>query len=244
MIIYTSTKVMPYVYLGIHKITKEFYIGYREANTIPSHLDLFKYRTSSTIVEPNFNEYDWYIVAEFYNGDDAYDFEQQLIYENWRDPLLLNEQYRLRHGKKRFKNNVGLKGELHPFFGKKRPAEQCQNISNAKKGKLPGNIDIWSKSASNTKWYYHPITNNQIRVKQGETIPLGYITGNKSVSKSNSQSPRNPSPVRCIELNIEFLTLKSAAEYVGLKCPRDITDSIIGRGQRKSAAGYHWEFIN
>lgn len=243
MIIYTSTRVMPYVYLGIHKITKEFYIGYREANTTPSHIDLFKYRTSSTTVQPKFDEYDWYIIAEFYDGNDAYDFEQHFIYEHWSNPLLLNEQYRLPNGKKRFKNNEGLKGELHPFFGKKRPIEQCQNISAAKKGKLPGNIDIWSKSACGTKWYYNPITDDQIRIKHGEEIPCGYILGNKSVSKSNSQSPRTPSPVRCIELGLEFSTLKAAAEYVGLKCPRDITDSIIGRGYRKSAAGYHWEFI-
>ena len=63
------------------------------------------------------------------------------------------------------------------------------------------------------------------------------------ISMSNKNNPRKPTPVFCIELNMSFATLVSAAEFVKLKCPRDIVDSIIGRGQRKSAAGYHWKFI-
>jgi len=110
MNIYHSTQVRPYVYFGIHKITGEIYIGYREANTLSSDLDLFIYKTSSKIVRPNFDEYDWYIVAEFLVGIDAYDFEQQLISEYWSNPLLLNRQYRLPNGKKRFRsNNKGRK---------------------------------------------------------------------------------------------------------------------------------------
>jgi len=87
--------------MGVHKITGEIYIGYREANKTPSHLDLFRYKTSSKVVNPNFNSYGWHIVAEFMTGDDAYDYEQQLIYENWNNPLLINAA--CFHGKQRFK---------------------------------------------------------------------------------------------------------------------------------------------
>lgn len=91
MNIYPSTKVRPYVYFGYNPITGEFYIGYREANTKPSHIDLFEYKTSSKVVQPIFDRMNWVVLAEFEIGNDAYDFEQQSIFENWDNPLLLNE---------------------------------------------------------------------------------------------------------------------------------------------------------
>ena len=112
MNIYPSTQVRPYVYFGIHKVTKEIYLGYREANTKSSHIDIFEYRTSSKVVNPFFDEYDWYILAEFFNGNDAYDFEQQLIFENWNNPLLLNVNCRY-GSKSRFKSKKGCgKGKI------------------------------------------------------------------------------------------------------------------------------------
>ena len=91
MSIYKSTKAYPYVYICSHKENGQFYIGYREINKVPSDIDLPKYKTSSKIVNPNFQDYNWYIIAEFFNGNDAYDFEQKLIYDNWRDPNLINK---------------------------------------------------------------------------------------------------------------------------------------------------------
>lgn len=92
MYIYTSEKVMPYVYICIHKETKKFYIGSRanKNQTLPSHLDILDYKTSSKIVKPNFNEYWCFILAEFFNRKEAYLYEQELIAEHWEDPLLLN----------------------------------------------------------------------------------------------------------------------------------------------------------
>jgi predicted RNA-binding Zn-ribbon protein involved in translation (DUF1610 family) len=90
MSIYESSKVHPYVYICTHKETGHFYIGYREVNKVPSDIDLPKYRTSSKTVNPNFQNYYWSIIAEFFNGDDAYDFEQKLIYENWGNLKLIN----------------------------------------------------------------------------------------------------------------------------------------------------------
>jgi len=92
MTIYTSEKVMPYVYMCIHKQTGQFYIGSRYTKTqrLPSHLDFPQYRTSSKRVKPIFDEFDWFIVAEFFDKAAAYETEQQLIYENWNNPNLLN----------------------------------------------------------------------------------------------------------------------------------------------------------
>ena len=111
--IYHSTEVRPYVYCCTHKVTNKFYIGYREANLVPSTQDLPIYRTSSIIVNPDFDNYDWVILAEFKKGDDAYDFEQQLIYNSLKEELLINKS--CYYGKRRFNASVNRKS-LHKFI--------------------------------------------------------------------------------------------------------------------------------
>jgi hypothetical protein len=103
MNIYTSDKVMPYVYMCSHKITNEFYIGSRTTKelSLPSHLDLPKYKTSSPFVKSNFDQFNWIILAEFFDWEEAYKFEQKMIYEHWNDPLILNKS--CYHNKKMFR---------------------------------------------------------------------------------------------------------------------------------------------
>jgi len=93
--IYSSEKVMPYVYMGVHKISNEYYFGYREANRVPSSDDLgTKYFTSSKkIKEIGFDNFNWTILAEFFTGLDAYLFEQSLIEKHISNkPLNLNKR--------------------------------------------------------------------------------------------------------------------------------------------------------
>lgn len=79
---YPSTKVLPYVYLCKEKTSERFYIGYRYKNWLPSSEDFgTHYFTSNKFVKENFNKFDYYIVAEFFNKVDAYEFESQLISE-------------------------------------------------------------------------------------------------------------------------------------------------------------------
>lgn len=104
MTIYQSTKSSPYVYMVTHKVTKQFYIGYRELNVKmnrTSDVDLPLYRTSSKYVNPRFEEFDWVILAEFDNAEAAYDFEQSLILEYWDNQLMLNRRH---HVTRRFRN--------------------------------------------------------------------------------------------------------------------------------------------
>jgi len=124
MTIYHSTKAMPYVYMCVHKVTKEFYIGYREHNVKcnkVSSLDIFSYKTSSKIIKKQFSNFDITIIAEFFCGADAFEFEQNLIKQHWGDPLLLNKHYRLPNGQKRFSSNTGY------WKGKKNPAVSVSN---------------------------------------------------------------------------------------------------------------------
>ena len=80
--IYTSTKVLPYVYVCKEKNSPYFYIGYRHANYDPSTEDFGKkYFTSNDYVRENFDNFEHAIIAEFYKKEDAYAFESQLIKE-------------------------------------------------------------------------------------------------------------------------------------------------------------------
>lgn len=89
--IYTSTKTVPYVYRLDHPTTNEFYIGFRSANKVPSSSDLgIMYFTSSKIVKPRFHEFNITILAEFSDKLDAHEYEQSLIMEFWKSPLILN----------------------------------------------------------------------------------------------------------------------------------------------------------
>jgi hypothetical protein len=92
MSIYKSTRVLPYVYLCREKNSPYFYIGYRYANYVPSSEDLgTHYFTSNKYVKENFSNFEYTIVAEFFDKDSAYKFESQLIKE-LNSEFLLNAQ--------------------------------------------------------------------------------------------------------------------------------------------------------
>ena len=89
----TNVNIYPYVYRCEHKVTKQFYIGFRGVPKLPPEQDLPKYRTSSKIVKPDFDNYTWEILAVFWEAADAYDYEQVAIAEGFQDPLNLNMYY-------------------------------------------------------------------------------------------------------------------------------------------------------
>jgi hypothetical protein len=139
MSIYESTKVKPYVYWLTHKTTGQFYIGYREANVLPSDQDLLVYKTSSNKVSNlGFENFDWKIIAEFHDGSSAYHFEQQLIEENLHNSLCLNGHFTNSNGPQfrrvgphtnetRLKQSLAKKGKLFSI-------EHKAKLSAAKQG--------------------------------------------------------------------------------------------------------------
>lgn len=87
-------KPLSYVYRLTHRETGRFYIGYREANKIPAIEDLPIYKSSSSKVKKlGFTNFDYEIIAEFENGSDSYDLEQQLIEKSKKDLLCLNGHF-------------------------------------------------------------------------------------------------------------------------------------------------------
>lgn len=94
MDIYQSTKVLPYVYMCKEKTSNKFYIGYRYKNRVPSSEDFGKhYFTSNEYVKENFENFDYYIVAEFWDKNDALEFEQNLIKETLSENQINYEKH-------------------------------------------------------------------------------------------------------------------------------------------------------
>jgi len=176
MNIYTSEKSMAYVYICTHKVTNKFYIGYRCANlkhNRPSHLDFVKYRTSLSAIKDNFDEYSYVIYAEFFDPDSAYDFEQLLIYENWKDPLLLNSS--CYHMKPRFRSKPltqSHKDAVGRAHSKPKSIEHRKKLSNANLG---------------NHWY-----NNGLKSVQGKICPHGFVPGRLILENEGFSSKQNP----------------------------------------------------
>lgn len=107
-----------YVYCGEHPISGEIYFGYRKANKVPADQDIgVLYFTSSKEIKHRFSDFNWTILAEFFIPEDAYDFEQTLIYEHWGNKNLLNKH--CSHGKNRW---VSARNPKSPESNKKRSA--------------------------------------------------------------------------------------------------------------------------
>jgi hypothetical protein len=90
--------ILPYVYILTDKITGQFYIGYRYKNVTlhkrsNEDLGVVYFTSCKHISKNNFYRFDAVILAEFFDKADAYWFEQQLIKDNRKNPLMLNKHY-------------------------------------------------------------------------------------------------------------------------------------------------------
>lgn len=166
--------VLPYVYLCTHKETGQFYIGSRLANKVPAQEDLgLVYKTSSKRVKPIFHEFSYFVYAEFFNPEDAWEFEQRLIEENISNTLILNLSY-YREGSVRFHTlgRVRPRKEVEAsrlaHLGVKRPNSRTPEVIDkwreARKGWKPSKESV-AKRVSSFKGY---VPTNETRQKMSE----------------------------------------------------------------------------
>lgn len=81
----------PYVYKVRHITTGQYYIGFRCQNKHEPWVDFGNYyKTSSSVVKSNFDLFELCFIKVFTDKESAYDAEQQLIFDNWTDPFILN----------------------------------------------------------------------------------------------------------------------------------------------------------
>lgn len=127
-----------YVYKLIHKTTNQFYFGYRCSNKLPPEQDIFIYQSSSKkIREMGFHNFTVEIISTFEDKNAAYDYEQKLIYENFKDPNILNKI--VFHNKKRFVNHGHTEETKHKMSktrkGIKKSASMIEKMRKSKIGK-------------------------------------------------------------------------------------------------------------
>lgn len=181
--IHTSEKVKPYVYICIHKTTKEFYIGFRMANKLTSNLDLPLYRTSSKKVKNRFEEFDYYILAEFFDPKAAYIFEQELIKEHWGSVLKLNRHYRTESQKAFLNIDEETKQKMRKAqLGRIHPESVKKKIRESRIGK-PRSLEQAEKNRK-----------NRLGIPHSEETKLKIGLGNKgkTVSEATKQKMKQP----------------------------------------------------
>jgi hypothetical protein len=92
------TIAKPYVYRCEHRITSQFYFGYRYANTAQAVMDLgIHYFTSSSTVSNDFSNYNYEILSEYNSQLQAFEVEQRLIFESINNPLCLNKNCKMKN---------------------------------------------------------------------------------------------------------------------------------------------------
>ena len=159
--------MLPYVYICVHRETKEFYIGYRSQNKLSPEQDLGnKYFTSSKIVKPRFHEFETKILSTFNDKVEAHTYEQNLIREHWGNPLLLNRALfpMIKHNgsekqsdkaQKRMLENNPMKLQANKDkarsrnLGKKHTEKTKQKMSKSRKGKKLPNKKMPDQSGAN-----------------------------------------------------------------------------------------------
>jgi len=151
---------MPYVYLGIKPDTDEFYWGSRWANATkhkrtPECNFIHFYRTSAPEITAIFDSFDWFIFEEFVEPDDAYDFEQLCIFEDWDNPLILNKVC-----------HYGAKARFRPDTKSQKLAETTMAKINPETG-TSIKQDAHKKSV-NTKSIINPETGTSIYCVTGK----------------------------------------------------------------------------
>ncbi len=171
---------MPYVYVCIHKTTGQFYIGSRTTTkqTQPAHLDFPKYKTSSKTVKPNFDDFHWFVIAEFFDSKSAYDFEQQLIYENWDNPLKLNSRHT-------------YMGGAWCVVGRKRSSEHRQKLAAGRQGKtMPDSAKQRIAEAVRSRVVSDATRRKRSEAQKGKTLSPETIAKIKQTKASRDYKPR------------------------------------------------------
>lgn len=187
--LYESSKPMPYVYLCVHRETNQFYIGSRTASTVrlPSNQDIVTYRTSSKTVRPIFDQFDVTIIAEFFDARDALTFEQQLIYQHWGDPLLLNKSCHINHSVHWSAAGLKRTDETKQKLSKRA---SIRRWSDAHKAKISDTQKGKSKPCKRTEkfFWFNDGINNQL-FSEHDLIPDSFVRGR--LMPQNKQNSNN-----------------------------------------------------
>ena len=140
--------ILPYVYILIDRITGQFYIGYRYKNVrlqlnSSDDLGVVYFTSCKHISKNNFLRFDALILAEFFDRKDAYWFEQQLIKDNKKNPLMINRHYQDPNSKvKEFVNFCHSEETIEKMTGLKRSDSFREYRRQVMTGNVPWNVGL------------------------------------------------------------------------------------------------------
>lgn len=238
----TSTSIyqdlpLSYVYRLDNPITGEFYIGFRKANKAPASQDLgIKYFTSSRLVKSRFHEFVYTIIQEFVNPIEAYDLEQLLIHQEFKNPLILNRV--CHHEKQRFIQSMSPRSEEHKAkISASLKGKKQQKISTALSGKKQPNISI-AKKGKKRKTFSEKHKSNMSEAKKGKSLSEDHKA---KISYANKGKPAyNKGKPRSIEANE-----KQSVSAKGIPKPKSAFLSIIDTRKtynKQNLSRYYPEF--
>jgi group I intron endonuclease len=202
---------MPYVYKLTHKLTGQFYIGYRHANKLPSDQDLPIYQSSSKVVKSlGFHNFEYEILAEFFDAESANDYENHLIEMNHIDPLILNRRY-TRRGNHRF------------IFMRKHTEETKQKLSLANKGQGVGRKHTEETKQKMSlskigKKYLFKRKNREVTDELRKNLSLAGKRWMASIDARNKLRISSPNRIPVTIDGVEFDSIRHAASI--LRCSR------------------------
>lgn len=212
----SSTSIYhPYVYKVIDRETGEFYIGSRTSKSrkYSSELDILMYKTSSKYVKENFHKFDAFIIAEFFDKKDAFDFEQSLILESIKDPLCLNKQW-----------CAEGKTIVRCDYDKQTEEEKIKHRKNLS----ISHIKFWESASEDFKIKHRKRTSKsssekwasyteEERLAHGKKIKESFekMSEEKRMERSNNIKAKSSSP--CMIYGILYESRNEAAKALGLK---------------------------
>ena len=233
-----------YIYCYTNTINNKKYIGQtKQSKEIRSGVNGWKYqgcpRFWSAIQKYGWDNFSYTVLKTNLTLDEANYWEQYYIsiYHTWIDDPLC-QGYNLSKG--------GFnKVHTQETIEKMRESHKKENLSKE-------TLKRMSDSAKK-KYIEHPELKEKIK-----QLNLGKKLSEEQRKKmSDSQKKRFQNPeerkkrselskkkVRCIELNTIYDSIQEAAKAVGLASGGDIGRVCNKKGSRKTAGGYHWEFVN
>lgn len=233
-----------YIYCYTNTINNKKYIGQtKQPKEIRSGVNGWKYqrcpRFWSAIQKYGWDNFSYTVLKTDLTLDEANYWEQYYIsiYHTWVDDPLC-QGYNLSKGGF---NTVHSQETIE----KMRESHKKENLSKETLKKM--------SDSAKKRYIEHPELKEKTRqLNLGKKLSEEQRKKMSDSQKKRFQNPEerkkrselNKKKVRCIELNTIYDSIQEAAKAVGLSSGCDIGRVCNGKGSRKTAGGYHWEFVN
>ena len=224
------------VYMHINKINGKMYVGITKRKPEVRWKNGTNYKNciafNNAIEKYGWDNFEHVIFASNLTEDEACNIERLLI----EKLELQNSKYGYNisnGGKKAFISEATKKKIGDALRGKTISLEIRKIYSEAHKGRKcsPEQIEKIRKAHTGMKYQHH---------KTPEELHEIYSKALKEYYKTHKREPHDEKKVLCVETNTVYSSIEAAAKELSI-----VRSSIseCASGKRKSAGGYHWQFV-